>query len=157
MTIDPKRCSPCHANVVTTEDLNDIRALTDTVDYDGDGNAKEPIAAEIAGLHAILYKAIQDYAVAVCGKPIVYSAEAYPCFFLETNEDGQAGPDEAKASNKYSAFTLRLVKATFNCQFVEKDPGSSAHNGKYILQILYDSMRDLSAKVPVDLQRLVRP
>jgi len=87
----------------------------------------------------------------------VYSAEAYPYFFLDTNEDGQAGPDEAKASNKYNAFTPRLVKAAFNYQFVEKDPGSSAHNGKYILQILYDSIKDLSTKVPVDMQRLVRP
>ncbi len=157
LTIDPKRCSPCHANVVTTEDLQDIRAVADSVDYDGDGNAKEPIAAEIAGLHALLYKAIQDYAVAVCGKPIVYRADAYPYFFLDTNADGQASPDEAKSSNKYDAFTPRLVKATFNYQFVEKDPGSSAHNGKYILQVLYDSMRDLSAKAPVDMQRLVRP
>ena len=108
-------------------------------------------------MHDSLYKAIQAYATDVCGKPIVYSPEAYPYFFLDANADGQAGLDEAKASNKYNAFTPRLVKAAFNYQFVEKDPGGSAHNGKYILQTLYDSMRDLSAKIAVDMQRLVRP
>jgi hypothetical protein len=157
LAVDPKTCSPCHANVVTTADLTGIRASSDIVDYDGDGNAKEPIAAEIAGLHAILYKAIQDYAVAVCGKPIVYSTDASPYFFIDTNADGQASADEAMSSNRYNAFTPRLVKATFNYQFVAKDPGNSAHNGKYTLQILYDSIRDLSIKVPVDMQGLVRP
>jgi hypothetical protein len=30
-----------------------------------------------------------------------------------------------------------------NYQWVAKDPGAFAHNGKYILQVLYDSLQDL--------------
>jgi len=114
LQIDPKRCSPCHANVVTAEDVEKIRAVTDTVDYDGDANVKEPMSGEVAGMHDRLYRAIQDYAIAVCGRPIVYSADAYPYFFLDTNSDGKTDPAEAQAGNRFNAFTPRLLKATFN-------------------------------------------
>ena len=37
------------------------------------------------------------------------------------------------------------------------DPGAFAHNGKYMIQVLYDSIADLGTKVTVDTSKLVRP
>jgi hypothetical protein len=35
------------------------------------------------------------------------------------------------------------LKAAYNYQYATKDPGAFAHNGKYIIQLLYDSLADL--------------
>ncbi len=43
---------------------------------------------------------------------------------------------------RYNAFTARLLKATFNYQYVKKDPGAFAHNGMYIVQILQNTLKD---------------
>jgi len=45
----------------------------------------------------------------------------------------------------YNAFTPRLLQAAYNYHYVVKDPGAFAHNGKYIIQVLYDSLEDLGA------------
>jgi hypothetical protein len=37
----------------------------------------------------------------------------------------------------------RLVKTTYNYQMSVKDPGAFAHNAKYILQILCNSILDV--------------
>jgi hypothetical protein len=37
------------------------------------------------------------------------------------------------------------------------DPGAFAHNGRYVVQVLHDSIQDLAKKVPVDTARLQRP
>jgi hypothetical protein len=36
-----------------------------------------------------------------------------------------------------------LLRAAYNYQYVAKDPGAFAHNAEYILQILYDSIKDV--------------
>jgi hypothetical protein len=157
LQIDPTKCSPCHSNVVTEEDLVRIRDVKDSTDYDGDADAQEPIFSEIATLQDRLYGAIQSYAVQIAGNPLAYNSTASPYFFIDTDNDGLASAEESKSVNKYSAFTPRLLKAAYNYQFVAKDPGNGAHNGKYILQILYDSLQDLGKRVPVNMQSLVRP
>ena len=58
-----------------------------------------------------------------------------------------AGPGEAIYPNRYVTWTPRLLKAAYNYQYATKDPGAFAHNGKYVLQILYDSLVDLGANV----------
>ena len=77
----------------------------------------------------------------------------YPYFFIDTNEDGEAGEDEAVFPNQYAAWTPRLVKAAYNYQVAGKDPGNFAHGGKYTIQLLYDSIADLNTTLstPVDL------
>src|SRR5690606_24465901 len=42
-------------------------------------------------------------------------------------------------------------KAAYNYQVSLKDPGAFAHNGKYIIQLLYDSVADLNAVLVVDV------
>lgn len=155
LQIAPRSCSPCHFNVVDYADLRDIR--TGKVDYDGDGDAREGVEREIAALHQALYRAMQDYAATVVGTPIAYAAEAFPYFVVDADGDGRAGPEEAHAGNRYPAWTPRLVRTAYNYHYVQQDPGAFAHNPRYILQILYDSLSDLGQQVPVDVERMARP
>ena len=89
----------------------------------------------------------------VAGSPIVYDTASYPYFFIDTNADGESDEDEAVFPNQYASWTPRLLKATYNYQVSSKDPGAFAHGGKYIIQLLYDSIEDLNAALaaPVDL------
>ncbi len=144
-------CSVCHSGVNGEDDLKDIRLMGSTSDYDGDGNTAEGIKDEIEGLQEILYGAIQAYAAA--GTPIVYDSHAYPYFFIDTDGNGQVDEGEGSYGNKYNAFTARLLKAAYNYQVSMKDPGAFAHGGKYIIQLLYDSIEDLDASLAEGLQR----
>ena len=40
-----------------------------------------------------------------------------------------------------------LLRAAYNYQYVQKDPGAFAHNGQYVIQVLYDTLVDLNANV----------
>ncbi|HIP96211.1 MAG TPA: response regulator [Anaerolineae bacterium] len=146
-------CSTCHTGVAGEEDLKDIRMEGSEVDYDGDGNVTEGIYYEIEGLREMLYQAIQAYAAEVPNTPIVYDGHNYPYFFIDTNANGEADADETAYPNKYNAWTARLLKAAYNYQVSVKDPGAFAHGGKYIIQLLYDSIEDLNTVLsdPVDL------
>lgn len=146
-------CSVCHTNVASVEDLKSIRMQGSQSDYDGDGDINEGIAAEIEGLQAMLLQAIQTYGTEVSGTAIAYNSVAYPYFFIDTNADGAADDAEAVNDNRYNAWTARLLKAGYNYQTSIKDPGAFAHGGKYIIQLLYDSIEDLNSVIasPVDL------
>lgn len=98
-----------------------------------------------------------DYAKTVANKAIVYHADVYPYFFIDTNGNGAADADETRFPNRYNAWTPRLLKAAYNYQFVRKDPGAFAHNSIYMLQLLHDSLTDLGEKVRVDLGKVQRP
>jgi len=102
------------------------------------------LADEIATLHKALYEAIQAYADDVSGTAIVYDAYQYP-YFLTTDSAG------------YNAWTPRLLQAGYNYQYAAKDPGAFAHNGKYLIQVLYDSLESLGQVVQVDMTGMVRP
>lgn len=145
-------CAQCHEGVEDVEDLRDVRMLSSAVDYDGDEDIDEGIYYEIEGLKEQLYAAIQAYA-ANAGSPIVYDSHAYPYFFADLNGDGAASEDEANFGNRYAAWTPRLLKAAYNFQVAQKDPGGYAHGGKYIIQLLVDSIEDLGAEVGT-LQRI---
>jgi hypothetical protein len=129
--LEPKveACATCHPGVEPT----DIRFNTDTTDWDGDGNVTEGIKGEIDTLAEALYAQMQVYAEAH-GGAITYDALAYPYFF---------GADGAG----YAAWTPRLLKAGYNYQYVQKDPGAYVHNPKYVIQFLYDSIKDLGGDV----------
>ena len=146
-------CSECHAGVADEEDLKDVRMKGTKKDYDGDGDKGEGVYYEIEGLRGILYQAIQDYA-SDAGTPVVYDPHAYPYFFIDTNANGEVDEGEAAYPNKYNAWTPRLLKAAYNYQVSVKDPGAFAHGGKYIIQLLYDSIEDLDASLVAGLTRI---
>ncbi len=151
-TVAADTCLTCHNGVT---DLTGIRA-TET-DVDGDGDTSEGIAAEIGTLHERLLEAIQLYAEEVAGTPIVYAPETYPYFFADTDGNGSASEAEAAYPNRYQSWTPRLLRAAYNYQFVAKDPGAYAHNPHYVLQLLFDSLTDLSTQVQVETADLTRP
>jgi len=126
-------------------------------DYDGDGNFEEGIYNEITTLYDALYDAIQTYAADVAGTAIAYDSHAYPYWFIDTNENGEADPDEANFGNQYASWTPRLLRAAYNYQYVTKDPGAYSHNPLYIIQVLYDSLSDLGTQVDVDMTGMARP
>jgi hypothetical protein len=145
-------CVECHAGIEKAEDFKNIRMMGSTQDYDGDGNVAEGIAGEIEGLQGALYAAIQAYATNA-GAPIVYDGHAHPYFFKDTNGDGTSDPNEAKSANKYAPWTPRLLKVAFNYQVSIKDAGAFAHNAKYIIQLLFDSIEDLDPALVASLTR----
>ncbi len=151
-------CTTCHPNVTTVEDLKNVRMEGSTKDYDGDGDVKEGIASEIQGLQAMLYQAIQAYAKEVSKTAIAYNPAAYPYFFVDANGNGQVDQEEANPQNQYNAWTPRLLRAAYNYQTSMKDPGAFVHGGKYIIQLLYDSIEDLNTVLsqPVDLSKAHR-
>lgn len=153
-----EECSVCHNGVASAEDLKDVRMAGSLVDYDGDGSVEEGIFFELQGLQEKLYQAIQAYASEVVGMAVAYDSHAYPYFFNDSNADGVAGEDEAAYPNRYVSWTPRLLKAAYNYQVSFKDPGAFAHGGKYIIQLLYDSIEDLNTALstPVDMTGMNR-
>ena len=99
-----------------------------------------------------LYAAIQAYAKEK-GTPIVYDSASHPYWFVDADEDGEVDVDENGAAVRYNAFTPTLMKAAYNYQFSQKDPGSFTHNPKYILQLLVDAIEAVGG----DLTGLTRP
>jgi hypothetical protein len=130
-------CATCHVNaqgnpVADYDDLQEIRMAGTVNDFDGDGNVTEGVAFEIKGLQAVLYTAMQQYATSVAGKPIEYKGDSYPYFF------------EAGTTSKFPNWTARLLRAAYNYQYSLKDPGAFAHNGKFVVEFLYDAIDDLN-------------
>ena len=148
------QCSACHTNVQSVEDLKDVRMQGSLVDYDGDDDLTEGVYYELQGLQELLYQAIQAYGNEVSGTPIVYDPGRHPYFFIDSNSNGAL--DEGEES--YNAWTPRLLKAAYNYQTSIKDPGAFAHGGKYIIELLYDSIEDLNTALssPVDLSKAHR-
>ncbi len=145
-------CATCHSNVTGYKDYREV--YVDGIDYDGDGQV-EGLYHEIEGMREVLYRAMQAYS-AETSQPILW-ADQNPNRHVDTNQDGEAGEDEVQFANGFSGFTPRLMRAAFNFQFSAKDPAGYVHNGRYVLQLLYDSIADLAGVVDVDMSALVRP
>lgn len=158
LELNIEQCQTCHTEVKSVEDIATIRMSGSEADYDGDGDVTEGIQAEVSGVRDILYANIQKYAQEKLNAPIVYSPAAYPYFFADTNGDGQATEDEAAFPNAYKSWTPRLLKAAYNFQAASKDPGQFAHNGKYVIQTMFDSIEDMSTVISptVPLDQLAR-
>jgi hypothetical protein len=155
LMVKVEECMACHVDIESAEDISGINMSF--TDFDGDGDSEEGMAGEIAGLHAALLTAIQGYAADIAGTPITYESLTYPYFFIDTNANGLADGDEATYPNRYASWTPRLLKAAYNYQYAAKDPGAYAHNGKYIVQALYDSLESLGQETAVDMEGMVRP
>ncbi len=147
-------CQACHVDVKTAEDLADIREAGSLMDYDGDGDAEEGIGQEYAGLQEKLSQALAAYAKEVAKADIAYNPAAYPYWFADANANGKA--DEGEKG--YSTWTARLLKAAYNYQVAAKDPGAFAHNAKYVIQLMHDSIADLNTALakPVDIEAAAR-
>jgi hypothetical protein len=141
LEVEAATCVSCHGE----GEFDDYRMAGSLADYDGDGDTDEGIKHEIEGLEEALYAAVQAYA-AEKTSAIVYGA-AYPYFFVDTNENGEADEDETVYANGYKAFTPKLLKGAYNFQYAHKDPGAYAHNAKYLIAVLYDSIEDLGGDV----------
>jgi hypothetical protein len=141
-------CAGCHVGADTPDKIR-----MSTVDYNGNGDVKEGIKAETDAFAAKLYDAMKAYATAK-SKGILYDGAAYPYFFVDANGDGKPDQDDKGANLAYSGnFTPKLMKAAYNYQYYQKDPGAFVHNAKYVMQVMYDSIKDLGG----DTKGLTRP
>jgi predicted CXXCH cytochrome family protein len=137
---DANLCSSCHSNVAGYADYKKVSVSK--VDYDGNGTVA-PIFDEIESLKAKLMQAIVDYSKTTAGSTFVFNDGSFPYAFIDTNEDGQASEEESVRPNQYIAWTPRMLQAAYNYMFTSKAPGAYVHNGKYVLQLMYDSIEDL--------------
>ncbi len=155
LQVNIKGCNTCHEGI---KDPKDIRFVGSQVDYDGDGNITEGMYYEIQHIMDKLYATIQRYARTVLNKPIGYDGATNPYWFFDTNGNGIIDGTENASTNAYNQFSTRLLKAAYNYQVAVKDPNNFAHNGKYIIELLYDSIEDLNAKLaaPTDLSAMNR-
>lgn len=152
LEVAQESCTSCHQNI---SEFSDIRMSP--IDFDGDGDTAEGIANPIASMHERLDAAIRKYASDVAGAAIVYNSGSFPYFFNDSNGDGSASGDEATFPNRYQTWTPRLLRAAYNYQVIAKDKAIFTHNPHYALQLLYDSLENLSEQVDVDMSGLVRP
>jgi hypothetical protein len=152
---DTNLCQTCHSNVTGFQEYKTV--TMSKVDFDGDG-VVESIYDEIEGMKAVLLQAMSQYSANVGdGTMFGFSGKAFPYSFIDTNKDGQITDDEAIFPNQYKLFTPRLLKAAYNYMFTVKEPGAYIHNGKYVLQLMFDSIEDLSAVSGVTTDSLTRP
>jgi len=152
LEVKATECSTCH---VTEGGLSSIRASI--IDFDGDTDNKEGIAAEIETLHTALGEAIMDYSANTTKKPIVYGPGSYPYYFNDLNNNRHPDKDESIYPNRYQSWTPRLLRAAYNYQFAAVDTGAYSHNPKYIIQLLYDSLEDLDTGGGEAVANFTRP
>ena len=140
-------CLTCHQG----DSPKDIRISRQS--YDGSGNTAVGIRADIQANAARLLNFIESYAADVVGAPIVYDGAHYPYFFADANGDGFVDQSDGQ-SVVYANWTPRSLRAAYNWKLVSSDPGNFAHNPHYVLELLYDSIEDLSAPLGIDMDAL---
>jgi len=158
LEVNLKACNTCHTGI---KDPKDIRYIGSMIDYDGDGDIAEGMYYEIEHIKDIAYGAIRRYAQSVLNRPIVYNPATHPYWFFDGNNNGVL---DATDTTSYNAFSARLLRAAYNYQTSQKDTNAYAHNGKYIIELLYDSIEDLNTKLtspaassaPIDMSALHR-
>ncbi len=147
-------CGECHTGVSTMDDLPGIRMMASlSSDYDGDGNRTEGIKHEISGLADRVLEKMQEYSAEQGLGSICYGETSYPYWFIDTDGNGECSSTEATGSNAWASWNPRLLRAAYNYQLATKDPGNFAHNAKYTLQLLHDSLEDVNSGLatPADL------
>jgi hypothetical protein len=151
LEVDTAACFECHEEMPDETAIQDIKYTLE--DWDGNGDDEDGIYLEIQSMRDALLVALQAYAKDTVGTAIAYDEHAHPYFYIDTNGNGVADPDEVNSDNRYATWTPRLLRAAYNYQYVTKDPGAFAHNGQYIVQILYDSIEDVGG----DVSAMTRP
>ncbi|WP_425052846.1 cytochrome C [Psychromarinibacter sp. S121] len=137
-------CLTCHQ----ADDPMDIRISRTS--YDGSGDVSKGISADIEANAEVLMEMIGEYAAEVAGTPIIYDGAHYPYFYADSNADGVVDQAEGRAT-RYASWTPRLLRAVYNWKVVTADPGIFVHNPHYALELLYDSIEDLSGPLGADM------
>jgi hypothetical protein len=143
----------CHVDNPTIDSMTPAFRPED----DWDNNPATKPKAEVDVFAARLYAAIQAYCAAAADSMTppagasytAYLGTQYPYWFKDTNKNGVVDAGET-SSMKFDSKSLR---ASYNYQFYQKEPGAWAHHNAYIVQVLYDSIEDLGG----DLTGLTRP
>ena len=78
---------------------------------------------------------------------LAFSPDSDDIFMFWALLNGKVDADEATSDNAYASWTPRLLQSAYNYQYVQKDPGAFVHNPKYVMQFLYDSIKDLGGDV----------
>lgn len=147
LEVEFEPCLTCHQ----ADRPEDIRLARQS--YDGSGNTAVGIRVDIASNAALLHDMIKAYASEVAGVPMVYIGTRYPYFFTDANGDGVADEAEGRPI-AYNAWTPRSLRTAYNWKLVTADPGNYAHNPHYALELLYDSIEDLSEPLGTDFEAL---
>jgi hypothetical protein len=153
----PSKCGACHLNdaglpVANFLELEETRQFGFEGDVNGNGNATESLRQEIDGLGTTLYAAIRAYATNVAGADICVGDNKA---WLDNGLGGgiagngicEAG-EMPSSGNTYNMFTPRLLKAVYNFLLYQNDAGGWAHNPRYEIEILYDTITDVNAGLP---------
>jgi hypothetical protein len=153
-------------------ELEEVRQFGFEGDIDGDANAHESIKAEIDGLAQKVLDAMNAYAVAptVGGARLCYYENRFyyddgagggtandgvctPAFcsnpaFTSSSACTAAGATwnvgEVASASQYKKFTPRLLRAGFNYLTYANDSGAWAHNPRYVVEVLFDTIIDLN-------------
>jgi hypothetical protein len=140
-------CLTCHE----ANSPQDIRIARQS--YDGSGDTSVGIRSDIMSNAGTLLDMIEGYSRDVVGAPVIYDGTRYPYFFADANGDGVIDMVDG-APVAYASWTPRSLRTAFNWKLVTADPGNYAHNPQYTLELLYDSIDDLSAPLGVDMEDL---
>lgn len=140
-------CLTCHQ----ADSMQDIRISRQS--YSGTGDTSVGIRADIQANAALLLDTVKSYAQDVANVPMVYDGTRYPYFFRDANGDGVIDESEGSAV-AYDAWTPRSLRAAYNWKLVTADPGNYAHNPHYALELLYDSIEDLSGPLGFGMESL---
>lgn len=140
-------CLTCHQ----ADNPQDIRIARQS--YSGTGDTSVGISADIQSNAKLLLDSVKSYARDVAASPMVYDGARYPYFFLDANGDGVSDESDGRPV-AYNAWTPRSLRAAYNWKLVTADPGSYSHNPHYALELLYDSIEDLSGPLGFDIDEL---
>ncbi len=150
--VEPASCLACHTE--GADDLRDIRVQH--VDFAATGDRAGGIHTEIEAFRDALFDAIRRYADEVVGEPIAYGG-GFPYFFASPDGTGTMPDDMLSRDNRYQHWTPRLLKAAYNYQVARLNPGAYAHNPRYMMQLLHDSLHSLSEAIDIDMTGMIRP
>ncbi len=84
---------------------------------------------------------------------MIYDGTRYPYFFADANGDGVIDMVDGSPV-AYASWTPRSLRTAYNWKLVTADPGNFAHNPHYSLELLYDSIEDLSEPLGIDMEGL---
>lgn len=147
LEVEFEPCLTCHQ----ANSPEDIRIARQS--YDGSGNTSVGIRSDIDANAERLMNMIVAYTNDVVGAPVIYDGTRYPYFFADANGDGAIDMIDGKPV-AYDAWTPRSLRTAFNWKLVTADPGNFAHNPQYSLELLYDSIQDLSEPLGIDMDDL---
>ena len=140
-------CLTCHQ----ADSPEDIRISRQS--YDGSGDTSVGIRSDIRGNADRLMNMIRAYSDSVVGSPVIYDGTRYPYFFADANGDGAIDMADGRPV-AYASWTPRSLRTAYNWKLVTADPGNFAHNPHYALELLYDSIEDLSEPLGIEMKDL---